>query len=512
MPIACHHCGSEVPPDHIRPGDDKQYCCRGCRTVAGILREHHLDDFYRMRSALGTTADTPTPSDASLDTSRGALAWPAEHIETINEHHQRMTCWVGGIHCAACVWLLERVSRVTPGVLSARLAFGEQRLTVDFDPTQTDPMQVAHGITKLGYQPQPWQDGDGTRHRLRERRHWYARTAIAAGCAFGTMHLTWSVYAGEHSGDMQANEAQFFGFLALLVATPAVFWSGAPFFRGAIGGLRAGRITIDLTTALVLVVGYIISAIHLLLGSAEIYFDAVTMFVAFLLGGRLVFLAARDRVAASGDALNHILPTTAERVSDNTHQETETVPANSLRVGDIIRVERDTTIPADGTVIDNALTVDAAILTGESRPVVAQVGSTVFAGCRAQGPGSLTVTSSGAHTRIGELLADIRAGTASPSSLTGDAHQSADRLQAWFAPIVLGMAALTAAAWWRADPAFAWAQAVAVILVACPCALGLAAPSGVRTWPCRCRTRSRADQRCDGAGTARKTNRARGLR
>lgn len=466
--VACTHCGAEVPAGELVAGAKEQFCCHGCRSVWQVLHGCGLDGFYHLRETTGgvqSAEPPPEPGAASIATAAAAT------VEPIGHDLARVTWWIAGVHCAACVWLLERLPHVCPGVREARLHFGQQRLNVTFAPSATEPSAIAAAIGRIGYRAHPWHDQDGDRQRRVERRSWYARTAVAAAGSLATMHLTWSIYAGAISGDMAPAEARLFGLLSAAAALPVVVWSAAPFWRGALGALRAKRITVDVTTSAVIAAGYLISLVHLLLGSAEVYFDAIAMFIAFLLAGRLVFLAARDRVAASGDALDHLLPAGATRI---TATGSDVVPTDQLAIGDQVQLDAGERLPADGTVVGAALSLDAAVLTGEARAVTRHPGEVVHAGCLALSRGTIRVTAVGAASRVGQLIAAVQGAAADPSHR----HRAADRLQAWFAPLVALIAAATLAGWWRIDPGFAWAQAVAVILVACPCALGLAAPLG----------------------------------
>ncbi len=461
-PAACTHCGLPVPTALLNPGSPQQFCCGGCRQAHALITACDLGEFYRLRErptgAVGEVGDY-----AAWD----GEAFAAAHLRALGDQRS-LALYVGGMHCAACVWLLERLPHLESGIAAARVRFGESRLDLVLSPG-CPPSRAASLVARLGYRPAPLAEaGDAAR---REWRDLLLRLAVASASATAAMHLSYSLYAGELTRDLDRGGMLLFGLGACLISAPAVTWCAMPIHRSAWAALRRRAITVDLTASLAVVVGMAASVANLIAGSPEIYADAAAMFVALLLLGRIAVLTARRRAAVLAGGISPLLPLEAETGPAGA---TTRVPLVGLRLGDRVVVRSGGVVPCDGFVVEQTATVDASMLTGESRPVVADPGATVFAGtvCRSAQL-VCTVTALSGDTRLGRILAQLDAAGARPNRLV----RLADRALAWFTPLSFAIAvAVGALWWWHGGPAKGLGQAVAVILVTCPCALGLAAP------------------------------------
>lgn len=393
-----------------------------------------------------------------------------QHVQNRQDGLSECRLYVEGLHCAACVWLLEQSPRMVDGLHSARIQFTRNAIDLIYDSQRCDLRGIADNIRRLGYRPHPWSGAQQQQRAARERRRWTMRFAIAGASMMATMHLAVNLFAGDITGDLDDSGRQFMGWLSWLTCLPAVTWCALPYHRAAWGALRARRATLDVTVSAVLISGFAISTIHLLIGRHDVYFDAMAMFIFFLLAGRLVYIHARDRVMGDAAALHALLPHSARLVSDDDER---TVAVSSLRAGNHLRLLSGERIPADGEILSGALDCDCALLTGESLPVSVSAGGSVFAGTQiVSGEAVMSVAQVGESTRMGRLIAALSAAHAGPSPIT----QLVDRILAWFAPVVAILAAITFVLWWQLDATRAWDQTIALIIVACPCALGLAAP------------------------------------
>jgi Cu2+-exporting ATPase len=263
-----------------------------------------------------------------------------------------------------------------------------------------------------------------------------------------------------------------FRWLSLLSTIPVVFYCAQPFFAGARAELRQRRLGINLPVALAVALVFLASAINTLRGHGEIYFDSVSMFVFLLLGGRYLELRARHRSGALGDAVIDATPLLAERCRADGQR--ETVAAIELAPGDLVHVSEGGTVPADGVLESATVRVDEALLSGESRPVTRHAGERLVAGSVVlAGPAQLRVESSGSHTaaaRLGALAARAR-------QARSPAMQDSERDASRFVGRVLLLTVLTALGWLLVDPSRAFEAAVAVLVVACPCAFALTVPA-----------------------------------
>jgi Cu2+-exporting ATPase len=458
--VPCTHCGIPVASDQSTA---VVFCCQGCRAAHALITGCGLQDYYRLRT---TTVDRP--GDPAGAVAYESPAFIERHVRSRDDGLAEIVWFVEGIHCTACLWLLEHLPALDAGVKQARLAFSESRLVVSYDPAQTSPAQQAALLVRLGYPVRPFADDDAQGRA--EARRLLLRVAIAAASAIGSMHLSVNLYAGELTRDLDEAGSRWFSFTALLIAAPALLWSAAPLYRSAIAALRLGRLSIDVTATLVIALGVVASIANLLRGSRETYVDALAMFVALLLGGRLAVLAARRRARARSAVLEGVLPRTARR---RMGEGDETIGADHLRIGDVVLLRRGEVIPCDGAALV-PFSVDAAVLSGESRPRLLATGGQVFAGTTCLNDGAqVSVSAIGSATRLGGLIREAARAADRPTRLVADV----DRWQAWFLALVAVTAVAVFLGWWLGGSfARGLDQAVAVVLVSCPCAIGLATP------------------------------------
>jgi Cu2+-exporting ATPase len=460
LAIACAHCGTPVPGalDPLVAA----YCCAGCRTAADVIKACGLGEYHRLRSGFGAVepvaaTQRPVEDDAAYASSviarkdgSSAIAW---HVE--------------GVRCAACVWLLERFACLDGGVRCARLDLSAACLSIVFDPARTTPARMVAAARALGYRLRPYAAGAAPAERLRERRALLLRFAVSLASTLAAMHLGLNVTAGDLAGDMDGATRVFFAVASFAAALPALTWSAAPFWRGAVASIRARRWTLDATIAAVLALAIAAGGLAAL-GGGAIYADAAAMFVCLLLGSRLILAAALDRAARAGAVVDGVIPGAARRIgSDGAEQ---MVASASLALGQRVRVAGGEALPCDG-IAENSGWIEAAVLTGEARAIAVAPGDAVLGGARSRAELIVRVTAAGQATRIGQLLARARL-----AAQRERVDSAADRLQAWFAPAVLALAIATAAAWSASGTQAAINQAMAMILVCCPCAIGLAGP------------------------------------
>ena len=464
--LPCAHCGIPVAADASAA---TVFCCQGCRAAHALILGCGLQDYYRLR-----TQPIGRPGDPAGTVAYASPAFIERHVRQRSDGLAEIAWFVDGIHCTACLWLLEQLPSLDHGVKQARLAFGESRLAVIYDPALSSPAAQAAILVGLGYPVRPFADDDAQGRA--EVRRLLLRVAVAAASAVGSMHLSVNLYAGELTRDLDDAGARWFSLTSLMIAAPALLWSALPLYRSGIAALRLGRASIDLTSTLVIALGTIASVVNLLRGSRELYVDALAMFIALLLGGRLAVLAARRRARAQAATLDGVLPRTARRRNDVTDGKNaeETVSCDQLRTGDVVVVGRGEVLPCDGTAL-TTFSVDAAVLNGESRPRPVIAGGAVFAGTTCLHDGArISVAAVGSATRLGGLIREAGRAADRPTRLVADV----DRWQGWFVAVVSLVAIGVFVGWWLLGGSLARGidQAVAVVLVSCPCALGLATP------------------------------------
>jgi Cu2+-exporting ATPase len=360
------------------------------------------------------------------------------------------------------VWVTEHLLQATPGVEEATVSYATGRASLRWDPEAVDLGDLAGKIAALGYRPRLLgEEGKPDRGLL-------LRLGVAVFCAMNIMMLSVPLYLGWIT-DLEPRYEALFRWASLLLATPVALWCAEPFFSGAIQGLRNRVLHMDLPIAIAITVLYVHGLIATFVG-ADTYLDSLAMLVALLLAGRMLEGRGRRRAAEAALSLAASVPATVRR---RTKTGVETVPADDLVQGDLIDVGAGEEFAADGIVAEGAGAVRLALITGEAEPVPMAAGSEVVAGSELlDGTVTVRVERVGAETTLQRMAAELRAAADRPVRLT-----STDRIAPWFTGATLLVATLTAAGWLLAgDSATALSATVAVLVVACPCALALSRP------------------------------------
>lgn len=386
---------------------------------------------------------------------------------------------VQGMYCAACADTVEGALQHLPGVERAHVHAATRRLTLRWNPTQTTLSSLARAVGDTGYRLLPMQQALSISERLRETRQALWRLFVAGFCAMQVMMYAWPAYVTE-PGEIPADIDQLLRWASWVLSLPVVFFASGPFFSSAWRDLRHGRIGMDTPVTIGILVTFLASSAATFDPTGpwghEVWFDSLTMFVFFLLGGRYLELKARDRTAGALDSLMNRLPEVCDRKKPDGNF--EAVSIRRLVVGDVVRVQAGQAFPGDGTVLSESATVDEALLTGESRPVTRERGAGVVAGSfNLGGPVLLQVDKLGRDTRFAQIVSLMeKASTEKPRLAI-----LADRIAAPFLVAVLVAAAFAGWYWWQIDHTKALAVAVAVLIVTCPCALSLATPAAMLT-------------------------------
>ncbi|WP_058615732.1 heavy metal translocating P-type ATPase [Tepidimonas taiwanensis] len=390
---------------------------------------------------------------------------------------QESVLMVQGMYCAACADAVESALVGRPGVLDAQVHAATRRLTLRWDPARTRLSDLAQAVGRVGYRLLPMQQALGVEQRVRETRQALWRLFVAGFCMMQVMMYTWPEYVTA-PGQIPPDILQLLRWASWVLSVPVMLFASGPFFAGAWRDLRQRRIGMDTPVAIGILVTFVASSLATFEPDGpwgqDIWFDSLTMFVFFLLGGRYLELKLRDRTAGALDALMNRLPEQVE--CERADGGIERVSLKRLQVGDVVRVHAGQAFPGDGTVLSDAATVDEALLTGESHPVTRRHGEAVVAGSHNLG-GTVRVRLErlGRDTRFAQIVALMEQASTDRPRLA----RLADRIAAPFLTLVLLAAALSAWLWWSVDPHRAVATAVAVLIVTCPCALSLATPAAM---------------------------------
>jgi Cu2+-exporting ATPase len=428
MQIACFHCGLPVPESgSLRVailGAERVLCCAGCEAVAQAIVGAGLESYYQTR-----IGPVPLPREDS----------EREFPETAKSNASLI---LEGVRCAACLWLIERTLQRLPGV-QAEVNYTTQRARVAW--TDSSLEKIIAAVRAVGYSAYPYDPRRADELERKERRAALWRLFVAGFGAMQVMMYAFPAYVDE----VGAESLQLMRWASLLITTPVLLVSCRPFFSGAQAEIRNGRIGLDTPIALGLAIGFAASAWATVTGAGEVYFDSISMLAFLLLGARYFETTARHGARRMLDPLLRIEFSKAF------------VPGEEHRVAPGDR------FPADGIVLEGRSSADESLLSGESRPVAKRPGDEVLAGsANLEQPVRMRVTRTGADTRAAAVARLAERGVASRPRLV----EAADRVARLLTGVIIFAASV--AGLLAQDP---W-TAVAVLVVACPCALALAAP------------------------------------
>ena len=386
---------------------------------------------------------------------------------------------VQGMHCAACSLTLEKQLLSVNGVVAVQVSAASQRATVVWSSALTRPSQWLGAPLAVGYQLTPAADVLATQQGRKASRLALWRWLVAGFCMMQVMMYAFPAYVSA-PGDITPDIEKLLRWASWVLTLPVLLFSCSPFFGNAIRDLSQRRISMDLPVALGIAVTFAVSTAatfepHGWWGH-EVYFDSLTMFVFFLLTGRLLEQRLRERTAGSLDALMQRLPDSVQRkLADGSF---ERVSPRRLAVGDLIRVLPGEAFPVDGTIVAGNTFADEALMTGESHPIPRPEGSAVLAGSyNLSAPVTLRIEQIGQATRYAQIVALMARAAVDKPRLA----LLADRIAKPFLWFVLLAALMAVALWWNTDPAKSLMAAVAVLVVTCPCALSLATPTSMLT-------------------------------
>ncbi len=467
MPLKpCDHCGIEVPhdaPDH----EGGTFCCSGCATAYTLIHSCGLEAFYRLSDEV-RTVDTKPLRYAEFDRPDflEAHTTPAPGGELV------ATLGIDGMHCATCVWLLERLPQIVHGVIEARVNWRRATLTVRWRPQEAQLSAIADRVSKLGYRPFPLASATTARGDQASNRSRIIQLALAFAAAGNNMLIATGLYLGAFS-HMSDGMLGLLRWASCAVGLFSLLGPGRTFFTGAVASIRSRSPHMDLPVALGLAIGGLAGLHNTITGVGEIYFDTLSVLVFLLLLGRWLQIRQQDRAASALDVLYRVTPRVAHRVDDDGVHD---VPGDVLQVGDLVEVRVGDVVPADGEIIGGQTTCDQSVLTGESKPVTLGVGDPAAAGTTNLGSViRVRIQSVGSDTRIGSVLEEVEKAAAQRAPIV----RFADRIAGWFVAYVLLAAGITFVTWTFTDATVAVDHTVALLIVACPCALGLATPLAI---------------------------------
>ncbi len=458
----CYHCGDDCGTDVILH-KEKSFCCRGCQTVFDILNDNGMSFYYELEQGPGASPDTQTGKFDFLDNPEIV----EKLLEFSEERTQVVSLTIPTIHCSSCIWVLENLSRLDSGVRASVVNFPAKKVRITFNSETTTLKRIVELLNKIGYDPVITLD-DYSQKKKKVNRTLIYKLGVA-GFAFGNvMFLSFPEYFEVNEFWLERFK-HVFRWLMFAFSVPVVLYSARDYFTSAIKGLRSRILNIDVPIALGIITLFVRSTLEIATNSGSGFFDSLTGLVFFLLVGKFFQQKTYTFLSFERDYKSYF-PISVTRILFDRE---EHVPVHQIKKGDRILVRNEEIIPVDGTLITDSTWIDYSFVTGEAEPVGKRSGDTLYAGGRQKGGViELVVIKPVAQSYLTQLWSNEAFDTSGKSSF----QTLTDAISKKFTIGVLTIATLATVFWLWYDPSKALNVFTAVLIIACPCAIALAAP------------------------------------
>jgi len=470
MADTCFHCSEKIPAGVVLSvrylGKSQAVCCHGCQSVAQLILDGGLNDYYRLR-------EEPAQRPDAIDSSWQAYDQEAfiTSFVTPGNGVRHVELLVQNITCSACAWLIERRLASLTGLTNIRVNAAANKLSFDWSSDAIKLSEVMTELAQIGYQGQGWSATTAANQAADELRTLLFRVGLAGIAFLQVMMFAAAIYTG--ADEMDPKYTELMQWFSLIISIPVVLYSAQPFFKGAYSALRAGGLSMDIPVATAISLAWSASIVATFNGVGEVYFDSVVMFSFFLLTGRYLEKRAQHRENDTLYSLASWLPDTAIRITDRGQ---EWLPSSGLTYGDIVLIRAGDSAPADGKIISGCSSFDESLFSGEHLPVTKSVGSSIYAGTvNIEQEVKFRVEAADCSTQASAINQLLASAAAQKPAIT----HIVDRISGVFIAAVLAISLATYLFWSaQANPHAFWI-ALSVLVVTCPCALSLATPVAI---------------------------------
>ena len=452
----CTHCGSAITDGDkaVFSNNGNAFCCWGCETVYKILKRGNFSLINRPSTSL--------PEYDFLDTE----SFLKDYSVSI-DNKTGMRFFIEGIQCTACLWIIDQIPDWIPQVENAHLNMSQNTLLVSLkEPGYFG--KVASVLSALGYKAYPIKSLDEAKHFQKKENHQQLmRLGVAAACSGNIMLFSLSLYSG-----LKGQMAGLFGYLDLAFFLPILFYCAQPFYRNLWRSLRAGRPSIDLPIVAAVIIGFVLSLLNLIRGNADFYFDSLSILIFLLLASRY-FLSRTQQTFVNSSYMQTFIDSQVCQRWNSGSNEYDKIPARLLNVDDKVLIKDGERVPADGMVLNEWVNINPSILTGESLPQKLFKGSVIYAGTQVvAGYAKILVKHTAGNSRIGQILKKVEEQIYNKTPLIS----LTDKAAQYFSIFILVAGAVFFSFYINVDPTEAVKRTLALIILACPCALAFATP------------------------------------
>lgn len=448
----CFHCGDNCGRHHIL-AEGHTFCCEGCKTVYTLLHAHGMEAYYAFATAPGTSRKEGGYKEKFAFLDQADIAQQLLEFQDATTMH--ITLYLPQIHCSSCLWLLEHLQQLHPGILSCRVNFARREASIIFRQRDISLRQVAELLSRIGYEPAiSLQQLDGKTTPAIDRSKLY-KLGVAGFCFANIMLFSFPEYLGITAGDLHLRH--LFWWMNVILSIPVVFYSASEFYITAWKSLRHRFLHIDAPIVVAIAVTFLRSLYEVLTQTGGGYFDSMSGIVFLMLVGRVLQDKTYQQFNFERDYTAYF-PVAVTRLKGNV-EETVTLPA--VQVNDTLRIHNGELIPADGIIVSGQAMIDYSFVTGESMPVMKETGEILYAGGKqAGGVIEILVVKEVAQSYLTSLW------NRSSMQETARPGTSFVHLISRYFTYAVFTIAISAGLYWQA-----WSVFTAVLIVACPCAL-----------------------------------------
>jgi len=455
----CYHCNDDIVGKSI-VFDSHEFCCNGCKGVYQLLRDNNLGNFYQIEKNAGVK---PTESNVHKYAFLDVEAIRKKTIEFEDDTTVRVNLYLPAIHCSSCIYLLENSPKIEPAIQSCQLNFAKREASIQYDPSKISLSSLALFLDKIGYAPNFGNRGKNEKSLDKE----YLYKLGVAGFAFGSIML-WSFpeYLGVENDNPEFRN--FTAYLSLTVSIPVLIYSAREYFVSAYKALKFRSLNLDVPITIGIVALYAQSAYSILIGEGPGYMDSFAGFIFFLLIGKWFQNKTYKMLSFERDYTSYF-PLAITRLVDNIE---EIVEIEALKANDLIVLRNEEVLPSDSILESEEAKIDYSFVTGESVPVVKKKGDFIYAGGKLLGQRvCLKVQNESNRSHLTRLWNEIKT---EKETTSGFLYQN--QLSYYFLIVIFLIALISSIGWAFVDPSQITRIVVAILIVACPCALALSAP------------------------------------
>lgn len=462
----CYHCGEECR-EEILHFDNKNFCCTGCQLVFEVLQENEMGSYYDIAPNPG-----PTQKSATGESNRFDYLDDEDVVRKLldfsDDKESHITFTIPVIHCASCIWLLENLHKINPGIISGRVNFIKKKVQIKYVPQAISLKGVVQLLAIIGYEPSINLSDLEAQAKPKTDKKTIYKLAIAGFCFGNMMFFSLPEYFSE--AELLGSQFQgLFNYLNVFLALPVFFYAATDYYKSAWLALKNKTVNMDVPIVLGIFALFFYSLyLILVLGEAG-YMDTLGGLLFFLLIGRIYQQKTYDTLSFDRDYKSYFPMAVTRLVQDNE----EVIPLAKLKVGDVIKVRNNELIPSDSILLQGDAHIDYSFVTGEEVPVAKRTGDLIYAGGRQKGgPISLAVQKLPSQGYLTGLWNNGAFEKEKVHSLESLATQTSK----WFTLIVLATAFTSLAVWSFSDTSIALKAFTSVLIIACPCALAMSTP------------------------------------